>query len=42
MRSYKVPGTSVVIILDAEGKVVYTGTGGSQNLVEAVSKLLEY
>jgi len=41
VRNYKVPGTSVVIILDGEGKVVYTGTGGSQNLVEAVSKLLD-
>jgi thiol-disulfide isomerase/thioredoxin len=40
VRNYKVPGTSVVIILDGEGKVVYTGTGGSQDLVGAVTKLL--
>lgn len=41
VRNYKVPGTSVVIILDGEGRVVYTGSGGSQDLVEAVQKLLE-
>ena len=42
VRNYKVPGTSVVIMLDGTGKVVYTGSGGSQNLVEAVAQLLRY
>ena len=41
VRNYKVPGTSVVIILDGTGKVAYTGSGGNQDLVEAVQKLLE-
>ncbi|MFC1791255.1 TlpA family protein disulfide reductase [Gemmatimonadota bacterium] len=40
VRNYKVPGTSVVIILDGAGKVAYTGTGGAQDLMGAVEKLL--
>jgi thiol-disulfide isomerase/thioredoxin len=40
VRAYEVPGTSVVVILDGEGKVAYTGSGGSQNLVKVVEELL--
>jgi thiol-disulfide isomerase/thioredoxin len=30
IRAFQVPATSYVVILDRSGKVVYTGTGGSQ------------
>jgi thiol-disulfide isomerase/thioredoxin len=40
VRAYQVPTTSVVVILDAEGKVAYTGSGGAQDLVGAVEALL--
>ena len=40
VRSYQVPGTSVVILLDRAGKVAYTGSGGNQDLVGAVEALL--
>lgn len=29
-RAYQVPATSYVVIVDRSGKIVYTGTGGSQ------------
>jgi len=29
-KAYKVPGTSYVVIIDAKGRVVYTGFGGSR------------
>lgn len=32
IRAYKVPSTSFVAVVDAKGKVVYTGTGGEQDL----------
>ena len=41
VRAYQAPTTSVVVILDAQGKVAYTGSGGDQNLVAQVEKLLE-
>ena len=41
VRAYEVPGTSVVIILDGTGKVAYTGSGRSQDLVKVVSGLLK-
>lgn len=41
VRSYRVPTTSVVILLDGAGKVVYTGSGGGQDLIGAVEALLE-
>ena len=41
VRAYEVPGTSVVIILDGTGKVAYTGSGRSQDLVKVVSELLK-
>ncbi len=37
-RAYDVPGTSYVVVVDAGGTVVYTGTGGDQDLVAAVRK----
>lgn len=41
VRAFKVPGTSVVVILDGEGRVVYTGSGGGQKLVAVVREILE-
>lgn len=41
VRSYQVPGTAVVLIFDGEGKVVYNGTGGRQDLVGALEKIIE-
>ncbi|HSM59759.1 MAG TPA: TlpA disulfide reductase family protein [Longimicrobiales bacterium] len=40
VRAYKAPTTSVVVILDAGGKVVYTGSGGGQDLTGAVARVL--
>ena len=40
VRAYKAPTTSVVVLLDAGGSVVYTGAGGDQDLVAAVAELL--
>jgi thiol-disulfide isomerase/thioredoxin len=41
VRAYKAPTTSVVVILDAGGTVVYTGSGGGQDLLAAVAKVLQ-
>jgi len=40
VRAYRAPTTSVVVILDAEGRVAYTGAGGRQDLVGAVERIL--
>lgn len=40
VRAYKAPTTSVVVILDASGKVVYTGSGAGQDLLAAVAKVM--
>lgn len=40
VRAYNIPTTSVVVILDPEGRVAYTGTGRDQDLVGAVRKLM--
>ena len=40
VRSYRAPTTSYVVILDAAGRVAYTGTGGDQPIVETLDKLL--
>ncbi len=40
VRAYEALATSIVVILDADRKVVYTGTGGDQDLVGAVERLL--
>lgn len=41
VRAYEVPGTSIVVVLDGTGKVVYTGAGRDQDLVKVVSDLLK-
>jgi len=37
---FNVPATSYVVVLDRQGKIVYTGVGGDQDLVAAVRKAL--
>jgi len=37
---YDAPATSYVVVLDAAGKVVYTGLGGRQDLESAIRKAL--
>ncbi|MDH5759456.1 MAG: TlpA family protein disulfide reductase [Gemmatimonadota bacterium] len=41
VRAYRAPTTSVVIILDGEGKVAYTGSGGAQDLLGALRGVLD-
>ena len=38
--AYDAPATSYVVILDARGRVVYTGLGGKQDLEPAIRKAL--
>jgi thiol-disulfide isomerase/thioredoxin len=38
--AYDAPATSYIVILDAAGKVVYTGLGGKQDLEPAIRKAL--
>jgi len=40
VRAYNATTTSIVVMLDASGKVVYTGVGTEQDLVAAVERLL--
>ncbi len=40
VRAYSATTTSIVVILDAEGKVAYTGVGPDQDLVGAVTGIL--
>ena len=40
VRAYNATTTSIVVMLDAEGKVAYTGVGADQDLVGAVRELL--
>jgi thiol-disulfide isomerase/thioredoxin len=40
VRAYNATTTSIVVMLNAEGKVVYTGVGKDQDLTGAVDKLL--
>lgn len=40
VRAYGVPGTSIVVILDGEGTVAYTGAGRDQDLIGAITKLI--
>ena len=39
-RAFDVPTTSFIVVINREGKVVYTGSGGDQDLVAAVAKAL--
>lgn len=36
--AYEVPATSFVVVINAKGIVVYTGTGGRQNLAAAIAR----
>ena len=38
--AYDAPATSYVVVLDAAGRVVYTGLGGKQDLESAIRKAL--
>jgi thiol-disulfide isomerase/thioredoxin len=38
--AYDAPATSYVVVLDAAGKVVYTGLGGKQDLESAIKRAL--
>ena len=40
-RAYDVPGTSYVVVVDRQGKVIYTGSGDQQDLVAAVAKAFQ-
>ena len=40
VRAYQATTTSIVVMLDAEGKVAYTGVGADQDLVGAAQRLL--
>lgn len=40
VRAYNAATTSIVVMLDGEGKVVYTGVGAEQDLFGAVEALL--
>ena len=37
---WDVPATSYVVVLNKNGKVVYTGVGGDQNIEAAIKKAL--
>ena len=38
--AYEVPATSYVVVVDAKGKVVYTGLGSDQDIDAAIRKAL--
>lgn len=40
VEAYEVPGTSYIVVIDKQGKVVYTGMGGDQNLEAAIKRAL--
>jgi thiol-disulfide isomerase/thioredoxin len=40
-RAYKAPTTAYVVILDAAGKVAYTGVGADQDLETALERVVE-
>jgi len=40
VAAYQVPHTSYVVVVDAKGRVVYTGVGGKQNVDAAIMKAL--
>ena len=41
VRAFLAPGTSYIVVLDAEGTVVYTGSGANQDIEAAVRRGLE-
>ena len=40
VAAYQAPHTSYLVVIDADGKVVYTGVGVKQNVDDAVAKAL--
>ncbi len=40
VRAFQAPSTSYVVLLDASGKVVYTGLGEDQNIEAALRKVV--
>ena len=40
VRAYQAPTTAVVVMLDADGRVAYTGVGADQDLVGAMERIL--
>jgi thiol-disulfide isomerase/thioredoxin len=42
VRAFEAATTAIIVIVDAQGKVAYTGVGPRQSLVTEVEKLLEH
>ena len=40
VAAYKVPHTSYLVVVDADGKVVYTGVGAEQNIKGAIARAI--
>jgi thiol-disulfide isomerase/thioredoxin len=40
VRAFEAPTTSYIVVLDAKGKVAYTGSGSDQKLESAIAKVL--
>ena len=41
VRAYNATTTSIVVVLDSDGKVAYTGVGTDQDVIGAVELLLD-
>lgn len=41
VRAFDAPGTGFVVLLDAEGRVAYTGTGVDQDLEAALARVID-
>jgi len=41
VRAFDAPGTGFVVVLDADGRVAYTGTGADQDLIGAVARVID-
>jgi thiol-disulfide isomerase/thioredoxin len=39
VRAFDAPGTGFIVMLDAEGRVAYTGTGANQDLESALARI---
>ncbi|HEX3233316.1 MAG TPA: TlpA disulfide reductase family protein [Gemmatimonadales bacterium] len=42
IRAYQVPSTSYVVVVDAAGKVAYTGLGGTQDIAAVLRRVTEH
>ena len=42
IRAYDIQATSSVVLIGADGKVAYTGVGGRQDLIAALTRLLDH